>query len=193
VWAEIGTKLLALLSLILLVVAVSRIFFEEVGNPSTSQVSTSSLLSGEEGVFWGRRVLLLRELLPGFHERRLAFSTYYMPLEGRVVQAFQENGSGVVFETGYQSPVLPIGIGWVRRVTETIDRGFFVELKHGDGTVSRYGLLGEVFVREGDFVYPDRPLGVVKARAFYLEVRRFDVAVDPLDVLAPSVRQGKGE
>ncbi|MBT9252872.1 MAG: peptidoglycan DD-metalloendopeptidase family protein [Brockia lithotrophica] len=183
---ERGTKLLSLLALALAVGAVYRVFFGGAESPITSPAFASPWSSGDGKFF-------LWELLPGFRERRPASSRYHMPLEGRVVQAFQENGSGVVFETGYRSPVAPIGVGWVRKVMETPERGFFVEVKHGDGTVSRYGFLGEVYVREGDFVYPDRPLGVVKARTLYLEVRRFDVAVDPLDVLAPAERPGRGE
>lgn len=181
-----GTKILSLLALAFAVGAVYRVFFAGAEGTAAFPASASPRISGEGKLF-------LWELLPGFRGRPSASSRYHMPLEGRVVQAFRENGSGVVFETGYLSPVFPIGVGWVRKVTETLERGFFVEVKHGDGTVSRYGFLGEVYVHEGDFAYPDRPLGVVKARTLYLEIRRFDVAVDPLDVLAPAERPGRGE
>ncbi|WP_156920597.1 peptidoglycan DD-metalloendopeptidase family protein [Thermicanus aegyptius] len=110
-------------------------------------------------------------------------TVFSLPLKGTIVEDFKSNGNGVILETGVRSPVHPIGTGWVRFVGKTKGLGKAIVIQHGDGKVSIYGYLGEIYVNTEDWVYPDMVIALVAEQSLYLSVREKDQAINPMDVI----------
>ncbi|MBE3593815.1 MAG: M23 family metallopeptidase [Candidatus Carbobacillus altaicus] len=122
-------------------------------------------------------------LLPTLKIERKSETVHYRsPVEGSVY-AFYEHTSGVVIETGAKSIVHPVATGWVRSVMDTATRGRVITILHADGTESMYGFMGEVWVRAGDWVEPEDPIGRVKEQSLFLSLRRTGSLIDPAGVI----------
>ena len=74
---------------------------------------------------------------------------------------------GIDYAGGYGSPVIAPANGYIRLVG-TVDQGFrlhgnMIGLDHGQGVVSVYLHLSEIYVKEGDFVTAGQTIGAIGA------------------------------
>lgn len=112
-----------------------------------------------------------------------AIPVFSPPLQGVIVESFSPALTGVIIETGVHAEVRPIAPGLVREVDKRKGMGIVVVIQHGNGKESTYGFLGEAFVKQNDWVYPDRVIGTVNEQSLFLQIRDKAAFIDPLDVV----------
>jgi murein DD-endopeptidase MepM/ murein hydrolase activator NlpD len=97
--------------------------------------------------------------------------------------------SGVDFREKYGAPVRSTGAGIVTNAGPSGGYGNMVEIDHGNGISTRFGHLSRVLAKVGDKVKPGDEIGEAGSTGrstgthLHYEVRRNDVAVDPMRFL----------
>ncbi len=97
--------------------------------------------------------------------------------------------SGVDFREKYGAPVASTGAGVVTNAGPSGGYGNMVEVDHGNGISTRYGHLSRILVRVGDTIQTGQQIGEAGSTGrstgthLHYEVRRNDVAVDPMRFL----------
>lgn len=114
------------------------------------------------------------------------------PVEGKLVQSFADNGTGVKFAARGGEPVKAIYTGRVQQVTQDQDGGATVIVMHQDRIVTVYGGLGQAAVKANDWVETGQKLGdlanaedgAASVGVLYFAVQRDGEAIDPAEVIA---------
>ncbi|MDA8354155.1 MAG: M23 family metallopeptidase [Firmicutes bacterium] len=103
-------------------------------------------------------------ILPAFQEKpsddRDATS-WIAPLKGEVVRPFTAEDRGMVIRAAENAPVVAAAEGWVVQAGREEGLGKVVVIRHGNGWETWYGWLGEIQVKEKDWVQPKQLLGEV--------------------------------
>jgi len=82
-----------------------------------------------------------------------------LPVDGRVLQTFAENGGGVRFAAPASSPVRAVYAGLVMQVAENDGGNATVLIRHPNRVVTVYGNVAEPAVRPGDWVETGQTIG----------------------------------
>lgn len=116
---------------------------------------------------------------------------YAVPASGTIRESFEEDGEGILLETGAGEEVKAVKGGHVLRITaeDHSDLGNMVELQHPDGTTSIYGMLNEVMVQPYDIVKSGAALGTVtepdneQSGLFYFAIKQGGNYINPSEVI----------
>ncbi|WP_082676371.1 M23 family metallopeptidase [Shouchella shacheensis] len=118
-------------------------------------------------------------------------TNYAAPAAGTIRTGFEEDGRGVLLETGAEEEVKAVKGGYVIRVTsdEESEVGNLIELQHPDGTTSIYGMLDDVAVNLYDTISSGETVGTVTADgddsgSFYFALKQGDSYIDPSEVMS---------
>ncbi|WP_408007076.1 peptidoglycan DD-metalloendopeptidase family protein [Pseudalkalibacillus sp. A8] len=117
---------------------------------------------------------------------------YALPANTKVLQTFEDNGQGILLETGNQSHVSAIKEGFVIFVGEKDQLGKTVVVQHFDGSESWYGKLDRIDdgIKLYNYIDLGANLGKVtkeegsEAGMFYFAIKDDGGFVDPLKVLS---------
>ncbi|WP_100404971.1 M23 family metallopeptidase [Bacillus solitudinis] len=129
--------------------------------------------------------------LGDIEEQNEAELVYAVPASGgTVVENFQQNGQGILVETGKGAGVEAVKGGHVTSVGQS-EQGLTktVIVQHPDGTESIYGMLDEVMVNMYDHIKSGHKIGTVSTSGqaekgvFYFALKKGDEYVDPSDVI----------
>lgn len=122
----------------------------------------------------------------------LSSSAFTRPIAssvGTYKSGLYEEGSlnGVVWTTPEDTEVCAAADGTVTKARWYSDYGYMVEIKHNDGTITRYGYLSEINVSEGDTVTKGSVIaktgstGAASENELLFEIWKSGVALNPLD------------
>lgn len=114
------------------------------------------------------------------------------PIDGKLVQSYEDNGTGVKFAAPGGQPVKAIYTGRVQQVTQDQDGGATVIVMHRDRIVTVYGGLGQAAVKANDWVETGQRLGDLASAeegeasvgVLYFAVQRDGEAIDPAEVIS---------
>ncbi len=110
----------------------------------------------------------------------------------------QRSHKGVDLLSGVGNPIMAAKSGRVR--FSGIDKGYgwYVELLHVDGRISRYAHLSRLFISTGDWVVSGQKIGTCGKSGnaddpriqphLHFEIRENNLPIDPLKQLEPSLR-----
>lgn len=114
-----------------------------------------------------------------------------VPVRGKVVQSFAENGAGIKFAAASGSKVFAIYTGRVQQVTQNQDGGITVIVQHQNHILSVYGGLEQASVKPNDWVETGQQVGQLKPSrdsdaegVLYFAVQQQGTALDPADVVS---------
>lgn len=124
-------------------------------------------------------------------EPETEYLDYAVPASGTIRESFEEDGEGILLETGAGEEVKAVKGGHVLRITaeDQSDLGNMVELQHPDGTTSIYGMLNEVMVQPYDIVKSGSALGTVtepdneQSGLFYFAIKQGGNYINPSEVI----------
>lgn len=115
---------------------------------------------------------------------------YLVPVNGKIVQTFKDNGEGVVLESEMNLKTGAIQDGVVIFAGTKENIGNTVVVQHRDGSESWYGELEEISVEIYDSVSKGEKLGMVssthdssKGRMFFA-IKKNDAFIDPNQVIS---------
>jgi stage IV sporulation protein FA len=113
-----------------------------------------------------------------------------LPVEGRIVRTFAQDGAGIGIAAAGGSPVQAVYAGLVMRVTEGEDGRAEVQIQHAGRTMTIYGNLVRVAVQPNDWVEAGQMLGSVPEpideggeSLLYFAVWNDQRAIDPAEVV----------
>jgi stage IV sporulation protein FA len=117
---------------------------------------------------------------------------YAIPAAGKVTltQSFQDNGQGIMLETGIKSDVVAVNSGYVTYIGEKDTLGNTVIIQHSDGSETWYGKLDSF--NENLKLYDVIEKGAVVGKVtdsktntglFYFAMKQDNSFIDPLKVL----------
>ncbi|MGN7309987.1 peptidoglycan DD-metalloendopeptidase family protein [Alkalicoccobacillus gibsonii] len=114
---------------------------------------------------------------------------YAVPASGTVRENFDQNGRGVMIETGEGIEVNAATGGYVTDVTDKEDTGKTVILQHYDGTESTYGMLNEITVNIYDHIQAGSQLGTVSNSEgdkgiYYFALKKGEEYINPNEVIS---------
>lgn len=117
---------------------------------------------------------------------------YALPATGVIRENFEENGRGILIETGMDAEVEAVRGGYVIAVGEGEDKslGKTVVVEHYDGTESLYGMLDKIEVNMYDHIKAGYKIGTVstnedaKKGIFYFALKKDENYIDPSEVLS---------
>jgi stage IV sporulation protein FA len=117
---------------------------------------------------------------------------YEAPVKGNVVEPFGSvrAGAGIIISTASGAAVSSMDTGLITFAGETEETGMTVTVRHPGGVQTIYGNLGQIFVKENEWVEAGGKLGTVKSVGgqgkdgrLYFAVNRGGDYVNPLDVV----------
>ncbi|WP_227936721.1 M23 family metallopeptidase [Alkalihalobacillus deserti] len=116
---------------------------------------------------------------------------YAMPVLGTISQDFDQDGRGILVETGMNAKVEAVKGGLVKAVGRAEDEnlGKSVTVEHYDGTEAVYSMLDKVEVNMYDHIEVGHLIGTVTANTeaekgiFYFALKKDDQYINPSDVL----------
>ncbi|WP_078555352.1 M23 family metallopeptidase [Bacillus alkalicellulosilyticus] len=116
---------------------------------------------------------------------------YAVPASGVITENFQQNGRGVLVETGMNEGVEAVKSGVVIFVGEEDNLGMMVGIRHyDDGSESWYGMLSDVDVALYDPITSGHKIGTVSSNEevekgiYYFALKQGEKYVDPIDVIS---------
>jgi stage IV sporulation protein FA len=111
-------------------------------------------------------------------------------LPATVTQSFEDNGKGILLETGSNSDVVAVNAGQVTYIGEKENLGKTIIIQHSDGSETWYGMLESINkdVKIYDVVEKGASIGKVSKSEentgqFYFAVKKDDSFIDPLQVV----------
>ncbi|TSB46207.1 M23 family metallopeptidase [Alkalicoccobacillus porphyridii] len=118
----------------------------------------------------------------------IELTPYAVPASGTIRENFDQNGKGVLIETGEGIEVHAATGGFVTDVTEKEDIGTTVILQHYDGTESTYGMLDEITVTIYDHIEAGQELGTVSKSEddkgiYYFALKKGKEYINPNEVI----------
>lgn len=105
--------------------------------------------------------------------------------------------SGIDYPAPRGTPITSVGAGTVLFAGTRNGYGKFVEIDHGGGIVTRYAHMSRILVRSGQQIAAGAPVGEVGSTGrstgphLHVEVRRNNVALNPLDFFALEEKLGR--
>lgn len=143
---------------------------------------------------FGRPLALVpvnQEMAQGDPEEQVEM-VYALPAAGTIREDFQQNGSGILIETGLEADVEAVKGGYVISVGEREEEnlGKTVVVQHYDGTESLYGMLDDISVKMYDHIQAGAKIGTVSINEeaqkgiFYFALKKDEHYIDPTDVLS---------
>lgn len=116
---------------------------------------------------------------------------YAVPASGVVTESFQQNGRGILVETGKDKKVEAVKSGVVIFVGEEDNLGKTIGIRHYDDEgESWYGMLSDVDVQLYDTVTSGSEIGKVSSNEqaekgiYYFALKQGDKYIDPIDVIS---------
>jgi stage IV sporulation protein FA len=113
-----------------------------------------------------------------------------IPVQGRLIQSFIENGTGVKVAASGGSDVQAIYTGRVQQVTKDQDGGFTILVQHQNRILTVYGNLEKASVKPNDWVETGQQLGQLPSSGsgaeqavLYFAVQQNGKALDPASVV----------
>lgn len=114
-------------------------------------------------------------------------SSWYAPVNGKMVQPFAKDGRGVVIQSANSAPVVAASDGWVVFAGSKPGLGKTVVIRHTDGRETWYGWLETIRVRSKDWVTGKQLLGEIGGSSgrplLYFALRRNGTFVNPAEVI----------
>jgi stage IV sporulation protein FA len=114
-----------------------------------------------------------------------------IPVQGRLIQSFTENGTGVKVAATGGSDVKAIYTGRVQQVTKDNKGGFTILVLHSNHILSVYGSLEKTSVKPNDWVETGQMLGQLPVSAsgaeqavLYFAVQQNGKTLDPASVVS---------
>ncbi|MCM2675158.1 M23 family metallopeptidase [Alkalicoccobacillus plakortidis] len=122
-------------------------------------------------------------------EPPVELTPYAVPATGTIRENFDQNGRGVMIETGEGIEVHAATGGYITDVTEKEDTGKTVILQHYDGTESTYGMLDEITVNIYDHIQAGHELGTVSKSEdnkgiYYFALKKGEEYINPNEVIS---------
>ncbi|WPZ17545.1 M23 family metallopeptidase [Geobacillus subterraneus] len=118
-------------------------------------------------------------------------SSYAVPVSGRVLESFDENGQGVMIETVSEAKVEAMKEGIVTFAGTKEKLGKTVIIQHADGSETWYGHLSTISVKLYDFIEMGKEVGTAQASdkdkqkgLFYFAIKQGDKFIDPIQVIS---------
>ncbi|WP_096198867.1 M23 family metallopeptidase [Bacillus sp. FJAT-45350] len=121
------------------------------------------------------------------HNPEIVFA---VPASGTITESFQQNGTGILVETGIDENVEAVKAGFVFSVKDEDSLGKTVGIEHHDGSESWYGMLEKVDVKLHDHVEAGKPIGKVSSSnsagkgVYYFALKQGETYIDPIDVIS---------
>ncbi len=117
---------------------------------------------------------------------------YALPVTGVIREGFEQNGRGILIETGMDVEVEAVKGGYVVAVGEQEDEslGKTVTVQHYDGTESLYGMLNQINVNIYDHIQAGYKIGTVSTSEeaekgiFYFALKKDENYINPSEVLS---------
>jgi stage IV sporulation protein FA len=113
-----------------------------------------------------------------------------LPVQGRLVQSFAQNGTGVKVAATGGSDVLAIYTGHVQQVTKDQDGGVMILVQHENRILTVYGNLEKASVKPNDWVETGQLLGQLptsgggaEQAVLYFAVQQNGKTLDPASVV----------
>ncbi|MDQ0207995.1 M23 family metallopeptidase [Alkalicoccobacillus murimartini] len=122
-------------------------------------------------------------------ESPIELTPYAVPATGTIRENFDQNGRGVMIETGEGIEVQAATGGFVTDITDKDDIGKTVVLQHYDGTESTYGMLDEISVNIYDHIQAGHELGTVSKGTeenkgiYYFALKKGEEYINPNEVI----------
>ncbi|WP_409301932.1 peptidoglycan DD-metalloendopeptidase family protein [Peribacillus sp. SCS-155] len=116
-------------------------------------------------------------------------NNYSVPVTGKIAESFDDNGEGIILETGPDASVDATKEGIVIFAGNKEDLGKTVVIQHGDKSESWYGQLQTIDVKLYQRVSKGKAIGQVKATedgskgTFYLAIKKENKFIDPKKVI----------
>jgi len=114
-----------------------------------------------------------------------------VPVQGKIVQSYADNGTGIKLSAPGGSQISAIYKGRVQQVTQDPDRGVTIIVQHPNRVLSVYGGLGKSSVKPNDWVEIGQRLGqlddskdVLTEGVLYFAVQRNGSTIDPAEVVS---------
>lgn len=131
-------------------------------------------------------------ILPTFTEKSQTKPSkkvqWVAPADGTLARPFRSSERGIVIKTAPQAPVVAASEGWVVEAGKKEGLGLTVILRHVDGRETWYGWLGEIRVKEKDWVQPRELLGKAGDREgqsyLYFALKEGNQFKDPTEVVS---------
>lgn len=119
---------------------------------------------------------------------RLSPEETIVPVVGRVIQSFTQNGTGIKVSAVGGSDVVSIFTGRVQQVTQDSDGGVTILVQHPNQMISVYGSLENAAVKPNDWVETGHILGQLEAETdreatLFFAVQENGKTIDPADVV----------
>jgi stage IV sporulation protein FA len=114
---------------------------------------------------------------------------YAIPASGHVLMPFNQDGRGLMIETGEKSQVKAVKDGIVIYIGERDDIGTTVIIDHPGGGQTWYGKLESIEVNKYDYVKTGTVVGIAsKSKTatkgeFYFAIKQEDTFIDPIQVI----------
>ncbi|MBD8069348.1 M23 family metallopeptidase [Bacillus sp. PS06] len=113
---------------------------------------------------------------------------FAVPATGRVTESFQDNGQGVMVETGSNSAVEAMNSGTVTFAGTKDNLGKTIIIQHADGSQSWYGNLESIKVPLYTYVKAGDEVGKVtdtenEKGMFYFAIKQGETFIDPIQVI----------
>jgi stage IV sporulation protein FA len=117
---------------------------------------------------------------------------YAVPALGKISQEFEEDGRGILVETGMDAEVEAVKGGYVTAVGRDENQGGLgktVIVEHYDGSESVYGMLDKIEVNKYDHIQAGHLIGTVTTNTeaekgiFYFALRKDNEYINPTDVI----------
>lgn len=122
---------------------------------------------------------------PDQDEERMVFA---VPASGVITESFEQNGRGVLVETGVGAEVEAAKSGYVIEINNS-EEGKMVTLQHYDGSESIYGMIDNVAVNVYDHIEAGTKIGTASRAedgekgVYYFALKQGENYVDPSDVI----------
>ncbi|TVY04061.1 M23 family metallopeptidase [Cohnella terricola] len=114
-----------------------------------------------------------------------------VPVRGKIVQSYAENGTGIKLSAPGGSGISAIYKGRVQQVTQDPDGGVTIIVQHPNRVLSVYGGLGKSSVKPNDWVEIGQQLGqldrskdVLSEGVLYFAVQRNGSTINPAEVVS---------
>lgn len=124
----------------------------------------------------------------------LTFGNFNQPVAlphlGYISTYFSAFHPGIDLAANLSTPVYPFSAGFVEQVNyDYYGYGHHVIISHPDGFKSLYGHMGKIFVKVGQYVRLDTPLGGIGITGHtsgphtHLEITKYGAYIDPMTIL----------
>ncbi|MGM8364709.1 peptidoglycan DD-metalloendopeptidase family protein [Virgibacillus sp. W0181] len=124
---------------------------------------------------------------PTEKEEILTSDQVAMPVNGRLEQTFQTNGTGIMISPEETTQVSSIREGVVIFAGNDREKGKTIVVQHPDNSQSTYGSLSSIYVYLYQFIDKDQAIGAFQPteenKAVYFSIEKDSEYIDPIQVI----------